>query len=356
MRSRHKAALIVLSLAFAAGLFHVVTRQLSMGGGYAPYSTFRSDPLGARIFFESLRRLPGLEVSRNTLPLDSFRGRGVTLFVLGVYPDPWALDAEGADLERTAREGGRVVIAFQPVWPILQELAEKKGEKPKEHAPGLIARNGMELKRAVAKSKEEIHTGIPRSTALYLRPVSKDWTILRHDSAKLALLAERRVGDGSIVLIADSWRISNDALATAPDAGGLAELAGPHRRIVFDETFLGSEETGTVMGLIRRYNLHGVILVSLILAGLFVWKQSWSFLPPEAADAASIPVKGRSSRSGMVDLLRRGVPLERLIETCVAQWNVHGAKIETPAGADPVIGYAAVRAKLEAAGLLRPKL
>ena len=76
--------LLVLSAVFAGGVLYLFNRQFAAGGVYPEYSTLRSDPAGAKLIFESLRRLPGVTVARNYLPLDRVSDRDSTVIMLGV--------------------------------------------------------------------------------------------------------------------------------------------------------------------------------------------------------------------------------------------------------------------------------
>jgi len=66
LKSRHiLAALLVLSLAgFALGVIRLFQMRFDAGDIYPPYSSLRADPLGVKVFYESLQNLPGLSVSR----------------------------------------------------------------------------------------------------------------------------------------------------------------------------------------------------------------------------------------------------------------------------------------------------
>ena len=102
----------------------------------------------------------------------------------------------------------------------------------------------------------------------------------------------------------------------------LAELAGHSSQIVFDESHLGVVESGSFMGLARKYGLGGFVLATLLLFTLFIWKNSTSLLPPlkEVSSSMGI-VQGRDSSTGFVNLLRRSIPRDRLLQTAFEQWR-----------------------------------
>lgn len=98
-----------------AVLVHVFGLSGKSGTTFAPYSTYRSDPMGMMALHNALDRLEGVETDRyigdfSELPL----GKGSTLLIAGaaVGPDPVpVLDV----LEGFAATGGRIIIAFFPI-------------------------------------------------------------------------------------------------------------------------------------------------------------------------------------------------------------------------------------------------
>lgn len=145
------------------------------------------------------------------------------------------------------------------------------------------------------------------------RPVSE--TIQR------PVVIERRWGDGSIVLLSDSYLLSNEAMRWDRYPAFLTWLIGPHHRILFDETHLGVMESPGVMTLIRRYRMHWILVALGIVAALFIWRNALSLTPRHREDRASIIELGRQDASeGLVNLLRRSVPPKELNARCFDLW------------------------------------
>src|ERR1041385_3234500 len=89
-----------------------------------PYTTlFRSDPVGVKLLFDSLARIPGLTLSRNYLPLDGMSAAGTTLILLGLQPA--ALAENAAVLQKIAGAGNRVVAAMGGQSDAKPEALEK---------------------------------------------------------------------------------------------------------------------------------------------------------------------------------------------------------------------------------------
>ena len=99
-------------------------------------------------------------------------------------------------------------------------------------------------------------------------------------------------------------------------------------RIVFDEAHLGILDTSGVAALMRKYHLHGLAAGLLLLAALFIWKNSTSLVPARAQAASEDFVTGKNATSGFVNLLRRSVAPRDLFGTCFAEWK----KMAAPSG------------------------
>ena len=136
------------------------------------------------------------------------------------------------------------------------------------------------------------------------------------------LFEEEEKGKGTLVILHDCYWLSNEALLKDRDADLLAELAGPARQIVFDESHLGVTESGSLMGLARKYGLGGFVFATLLLFLLFIWKNSMSLLPPmKEVSSSNSSVQGRDSKTGFVNLLRRSVPRGTLLRIAHEQWR-----------------------------------
>ncbi len=365
-------AAALLALAFVAGVYTLFRLRFESADAYPVYSTLRADPLGAEALYESLALQPGLTVSRNTRSLTSVNGHDTTLFLLGI--DEWTAQSTlntgmTPDLERITRGGGRMVIAFVPQRPRLEsevaiEQQLRGDQKPveKKHVATLYELLGVTPVTATVKQRGEDETGdLPRYTALWFDKLAPAWTVQK-TYQNHPVWIERPWLNGSVVLVADSWMLSNEALAHQPDAAALAALAGPNHNVVFDEGHLGINEGGSVAGLLRRYHLQGLIAALLVLAALYVWKSSSPFLPriaPSSAGPAGL--RGFSAASGLVTLLERSIAPPKLLDVCISEFeNTAGRGLaaeprrkleetmrDSAHAADPVRGYEAIRQALE---------
>jgi hypothetical protein len=99
-------------------------------------------------------------------------------------------------------------------------------------------------------------------------------------------------------------------------------VLGAGQTIVFDEHHLGLSETASLVMLARKYRLVGLGLGLLILAVLFIWRNSSSLLPPRRTSSAD---EARPAlASALQHLLRRNIPEPELIATCLAEWEKSG--------------------------------
>jgi hypothetical protein len=133
------------------------------------------------------------------------------------------------------------------------------------------------------------------------------------------VLAERKLGLGSIVLVADSYYLSNEALQNDRQPALLAWTIGPHARITFDEAHLGVQTHPGVAALARRYGLGGAFFTLLLLAALYVWRQTALFVPPP--EASSELALTYHPAAGLEALLRRSVPANELVAACTREWT-----------------------------------
>ena len=110
------AAGVVALLVFAALTAGIFNLRSESGDVFAPYSTYRADPLGMMALYGALQSaLPGATVERYLRPIEELPdGEGKTFVIVGAQlgPDPLPILER---IEAFAVRGGRVVIAFRPI-------------------------------------------------------------------------------------------------------------------------------------------------------------------------------------------------------------------------------------------------
>jgi hypothetical protein len=292
---------LLMALAFGFGLVQLFRWRFEAGDVYPQYSSLRTDPLGAKALFESLNGVPGVSAVRHFKPVDKMNASDATVFYLGLDAQTF-LSAKPADFEKLIRGGGRLIVGLMPIFEL------PRGKKP--GAPAKLETWGVTL--ALAPPDPKAHSNL-----LYFDEL-KDWTVVR-TAAGRAILIERTFGQGSIVLAADPYPLSNQALMFDRDTALVSWFAGPSRRMIFDEYHLGVTETGSIAALGRRYRLETFLMTVVLLAVLFIWKNSTPLVPSPRVQPP--PASAGQSWGMPYYLLRRAVPSAELIGICLGEWR-----------------------------------
>ena len=174
----------------------------------------------------------------------------------------------------------------------------------------------------------QIHfKGLPDSiswhTALYFDELEDHWRVIYAADGRPVII-ERPYGKGSLVLAADSFFLSNEALRSERHPELLAWMIGESAYVVFDETHFGIFKHPGVLRLIKNHRFHWFIFGVAILALLFIWKNSVYFVPPTKSSRSQQSkdfVSDRESTQGLISLLRRNIPKRQLLQTCVREWE-----------------------------------
>jgi len=137
------------------------------------------------------------------------------------------------------------------------------------------------------------------------------------------VMIERRFGKGSLVLCADSFFISNEALRSERQPQLLVWLLGRNSKIIFDEAHFGIYKQPSVAALLRHYRFHWVFLVLAVMALLFVWKNGVYFVPPGKGDVPSGAdvVSDKDYTRGLIAMLRRNIPGNEILQVCGQEWE-----------------------------------
>jgi hypothetical protein len=416
-----RASIIILLLcaaAFGFGLLRLFALRFEAGDVYPPYSSLRSDPLGTMAFCESLEKVPGLSVRRdfssdNRLPEEP----GTVYLHLAAKTSAWKqMPADLLkEIEGFLARGGRLAVTFLPEISKPSRLFElhEPDDSEKSSADKKKKKNTNPIRPAKKKQSDVEEDQLLRSTSLKERwgldfgflalepadgsgfdsdqatnssglplPDSLAWhsatvfTNLNHEWRTVyargtnPVVIERAFGSGTVVMATDSFFLSNEAMLTDRHAEVLAWLIGPARRVVFDESHLGIVETSGVATLVRKYHLHGLVAGLVVLAGLFIWKNSLSFVPPYAEEKLHDYVTGKEVAAGFVNLLRRNVPSRDVLGICFAEWKksfARGSKFSTAkvaqaealmqdanAQSDPLVTYQQISKILNKTGLIKP--
>lgn len=386
-RPPNSQALTVLVFVFCLagfiwGLVKLFQLRFETGDVYPEYSSLRADPLGTMAFWEALQKFPAVSVRRdfseqNQLP----DGKQTAYLHLAARSSEWKFLPEDLlqEIDGFLARGGRLVVTFFPEmakpFAFLSEDAEietrsksskqkskteKKqpaGKRPgkkqpvKEEEEGLPRRISLKERWGLefgfdplgttdsgsylpAQAQNRSDLSLPEMldwhSALVLTNLNTAWETI-YARGKHPVLVERNFGPGTVVIATDSYFLSNEAILNDRHADLLAWMIGPSRQIVFDEAHFGIVESPGVATLMRKYRLHGLFAGLLLLAGLFIWKNMASFMPPYADETEQRYTSGKDAASGFVNLLRRNVPARDLLQVCFDSWKKSFSHARKPA-------------------------
>ncbi len=343
---------------FVGTAWWLLMARIEEGNVYPPGSGLRSDPLGAMILWESLSSLPGFTVERNQSPLPQLPpGRNTTYLHVGTSVHDWLLlsTVRQKAIDQFLAEGGRLIVTLHPnpLWS-LEDVDQKADPSPpaspsptpsssrerrqmalKKHWEFALATDkSTEAKLPATKAAplQELPENLPWHSRTVLKDLGAGWTVAYTRNGH-PVIAEMKRGSGTLVLLTDSYLLSNEALVHDRQPALLAWLIGPHSRVVFDEALHGITETPGLAAMARRYGLTGAAGALLIWVGLFLWKNSSSLAPRQKKQAvADEPIPGRPAFDGFVSMLRRHVPPSELFGVCWAEWEKTFARSRCFAG------------------------
>ncbi|MBN1904919.1 MAG: hypothetical protein JW927_07470 [Deltaproteobacteria bacterium] len=352
---------ILLAVIFIAGIYHIFSIRFRIGDIYPHYSSLRSDPMGAKILYEALKGLPGYSVKRDhSTTLTWEGGKNTTLFLLGLKTglDHSVLSNPGKQNYKTIStllsSGSRLVISLHPVayklGPISIRNAPQKDDKQKQPEKGkkekgekdkspekeadysFLKRWGFNIhamgisKDAIAdlalnKGDPDLPASIKFPAHYYFTDLDSKWTVLYALKNKPVIIS-RQYGGGTIILCADSYIFSNEAMMYDRYPGLLSWFVGQANHIYFDESHFGMQHNSAIIDLAYKYRLQGVFIAFLLIAVLYIWKNGVHFVPPqEDSDKSGRSVKSEKDQlDALVSLLQRYIAPENLLKTCITEW------------------------------------
>lgn len=360
---------------FTFGLVELFQLRFETGDVYPEYSSLRADPLGTMALYESLEKIPGISTRRDFTTANRLPEEPGTVY-LHLAADrnefDWMPPELLHELKNFLARGGRLVIAYFPQtekirFSYFEEETKTNSDnsvagktntfKPTSTKPAKKKKKIRDVALEISLSDEwnfhqsfkelfpEGHSYEPvqvvNQTDLPL-PAKLDWhsgmiftncdpqwkTIYARGTN--AVVMERKFGKGTVVLASDSYFVSNEAMSKDRHADLLAWLIGANKNVVFDEAHLGITDSSGVVKLMWKYHLQTLMAGLLLLAGLFIWKNSTSLVPPLADERKEKYIAGKDAASGFVNLLRRSIAPRDLLTTGFAEWkksNVTGGSI-----------------------------
>ncbi len=346
---------------FAVGLTQLFFLRFEAGDVYPAYCSLRTDPLGTQALFESFNQVADNSARRNFRSPDQISlTPEITLLVCGLGADGFFLGSKAVSrlMDQLAASGGRLVLTFtsrvqhrkeeaddgqeqpcpkdadttQKSDPIQEPVEESESEAEDEwlgrsslgfdfrQTP--VQKGDDDAALLIDPGLEGLPAMIPWRTTLSFELEDQAWQTL-YTWQDQPVVVHRPWGRGTLVMAADSYLVSNEALRSHRFADLLAWLAGPDRAVVFDEFHHGLAYQPGIAALARQYRLHGVFGALLLVVSLFVWRQSAVFVPPVRCQEESddmVPAAGRDTGEGLVDLTRRHIDDRQLLAVCFDAW------------------------------------
>lgn len=331
----------IIFMIFAAGIIQLFLLRFKAGDIYPYYSSLRSDPLGVKALYESLQECCGLLVWRNYEPFNKIKTKpNAAVFFLGQeIPSSNFLPKNFfEELDTFIRNGGRLVVTYLPQKA---EAYKKDPPKSKEKQPekpddwvSYTQRWGysyailqpLNSSSSAVLSSDLYYPGLPKSisthTALYFKNPDVNWRVLyRHEG--VPVIMEKRIGKGTLVLSALTYFVSNEAMLRERHPALILWLTGGKQEIIFDEYFHGTAKGPGVAALMRKYDLEFTLILLIILAALYIWKNALPLVPiPESERKADVSSSlGKDSSAGLTNLLRRNIPAKEILRVCYEEWK-----------------------------------
>jgi hypothetical protein len=307
--------------------------RLETTDSFPEYSTYRADPKGLKALYESLEATDLLHVGRR---LQSSKilpsGENRVLFVAGVQPDREIVSDEDFQFfQHWLTTGGRLIIALRPekILPPERTPTPHADQEITNDSSLLLWRSLIRRWGAVIVPTSENHSATAHSTLFGTLPrwlgsnsfdlLTTDWRIIAVQGTRNVIL-ERPFDHGSLVLLADSFPLSNEALAVDRNTGFLLWLIEKRDGVLFEETHLGLSEQPGIMTLAQRYGLQGTLVSTVAVLLLFIWKCQYTLVPRTKGQLTRLSVSGSSSDQVFLNLLQRTISRKDLLGVCLETW------------------------------------
>jgi hypothetical protein len=355
--SRKNKALAYLLVAATIGTFIVVALhtfevRLETQEGYPPASSFRADARGCRALYESLQRVPGIQVARFLRTFSNLPpAEGRSLVIAGIDPESQILQMQDRkSLSAWVEAGGTLMVslAAEDRTPAKAGSADYEISPPAKTSPSTKNKStppteeqwietlqgaGVRVFRHTdASARHRFESGVFEPTGswlgpLYFRDLQSPWRVVA-EADHLPVVIQRLFGHGNIILIADSYLLTNGSLANDRKTRFLGWLFRKRTTVLFDESHFGITENPGIASLARRYGLESAFFVLVILALFFVWANRYSLLPKSTdRTARDLIVPGQGGEAVFVNLLHRSLSTKDLLSTSSQLWRqgIHGA-------------------------------
>jgi hypothetical protein len=377
LKNRTNLILLLLSGGvFAWALFGLFSLRFERGDTYAPYSSFRADPTGCKVLYESLDSLNGVEAERLLRPIAEIEDVSETVMLITNVDDIDDLSSIDG-LDSYLQRGGNVLVFCAQVkmqkvrnfgemtgnnkWKrkfsseehTEQGQEEEKssgsktavkrdksccGTKHKSDEEAECRSGGLEkllntinLERRKYPHRMPIAAQVDASMAVvllpgmeiyshgYLKFADDRWQQL-YSARKQPMMVKAEYGGGTLVISAASYFIANEVMLGTPPVELFSWLIGNRRRVIFNELVHGHSNRHNIAWLVGRYRLP-ILLFNLLLAMvLFVWRSFFSSVNFQQKQYQS-GTGQFSATAGLAKLLRKNISPGELLPNCLQEWR-----------------------------------
>ena len=361
-----------LAILFAGAigfLVWIMNLRFAAGDVFPEYSSHRTDPKGCKALFEGLDAIESVNLQRNYRPLKQVRATSdTTLILLGLSPGrvtEMVNDNEGW-LDSFLNAGGRLVLGMTPYAepPFLWQPESAENSVPEQSPTGEtrdVGHGDKEVRETQENELEEcdpdsdtepsdwffqtqfgpekpkskpkftplsaqlqvdlpLPAELPWRSGFFFDALSNGWqTIYRTENGPTCMVFNR--GPGSLVVLSDSFFFSNESLWETKQTALIIWLIGDRKQIIFDESHLGVISQTSISNLIFRYHFQGIVAGFLLLAILFFWRSTSPLVPHETPGVNTEPSKGKDAFSGRVNILKRSIASESILDVCFKEWE-----------------------------------
>lgn len=357
---------VLMLAASGVVIYHILTLRFRNSDVYPVYSTLRSDPLGCKVFYESLKH-SGLEVSRGYEPIRKLNPpANATIMVIGAssYHPAFSGRTRVSDvyeIDRWVANGGRLVVTYMPrQWLEMSREEDEKeetesGKKEEEQKASGEDNDGNEIEEddpaftniskeitwlgidfvnvtnkietnAVLNEAYQGCTNLPSTischTHLCFTNLSEEWSVVyRRD--QMPVVIERKRGKGSIVLSCVSYILSNEGLKKERHPTLLSWFLKKRGPVIFDEMHHGLYRQRGFMNLVRERGLLWAVFATALVAVFFIWRSGVRLVPSvNTVEVESDNLaEGKGSFEGLANLMRRNISRRDLVKMCVKEWS-----------------------------------
>ncbi len=350
-------------LLFALSVYILLPQSARSQDAFPGYSSHLPNPKGTKVLHNSIARIPGFEIQRNYRPYAELAGGPDKLLIMSGLSSwrqslPFHIleEEHAAGLSGFVQSGGTILMAYTPWLPSLEGADDESADEPEKEEPaeGEDDQDDDEqdepprgILHAVAKgemtSGEFKPFGWNSRYALDL-PES-GWHVHQYIGEHPAI-ASIPHGEGNLIVCADSYFISNEAMLEPP-LDFIQWMTGEKRVIIFDEWSKGVRDNRSILYLLRKHKLIGFLVSLVIAAVLLFWHNSSSVLEKAVSPQASGVEQHETSATAA--LLRRDVPTSAVLDTCRELLTRDKRKLKrewkrfesnpVPGNEDPVIEY-----------------